>query len=266
MFFCSAYGKEHRRQNRPINLNVTLLNNTLVWISSIADIPTHFERMTRFRSYAISFGRSLTVVTYQHDLYGRSNTVNICEIFKLPPNVACLEAHRDDVVKNISCSIVPTTNNKNLHGEMFGLPANMRLDNLPLVNWENSPCVIGETVPVGMHSNIEKFVITFSNSSELLYRKARYLLSLDHVPSYAALRWERFHLSTLCQDIWKEVSLHKYDESVPEDLKLNCGTAKNLISMVHSLSSNIQITFLSISLLSNSPIHFFSSFFVCTNR
>ena len=50
---------------------------------------------------AMRHNRTLTVIAYQHDMYGKDVVVNFCDIFSPPPGLYCLSVG----VFFVSCSV-----------------------------------------------------------------------------------------------------------------------------------------------------------------
>jgi hypothetical protein len=66
------------------------------------------------------------------------------------------------------------------------------------------------------------YPLVFTNKSDLLFRKAQYLLSLDKDRAYAAVRWERFDYANICKLYWAKRRDQKMKVIGEAQLKLTC--------------------------------------------
>ena len=73
-------------------------------MSSIEDLATHILHTSRFWKTALANNRTLTIISYQHDMYGKETLVNLCDILDPPPGLYCLSVAREDIVNNKTCS------------------------------------------------------------------------------------------------------------------------------------------------------------------
>ena len=79
----------------------------LVWISTIEGLTAHLDLMKRFWAIASSHKRNLVVASYKSVHYPGVKSVNICQHFKLPDNVKCIEVRRNILVNDLSCTLAP---------------------------------------------------------------------------------------------------------------------------------------------------------------
>jgi hypothetical protein len=99
------------------------------------------------------------------------------------------------------------------------------------VNWRTSECVIGSAEGrYFLRDQDWNFPVSFSNTSDLLFRKAQYLLSLDRGRSYAAIRWERFDFANRCKSFWLKGVAPEGEKY--EELRISCASAKALVSII----------------------------------
>jgi len=189
--------------------------------------------------------RTLTVISYTSELYGHS-VVNFCDIFVPPPGLFCLSVSRHDIITNKTCTKAPMdTYEDTLRPEKkytnplnYGLEIVNDINAMQEVNWRTSECVVGSAASrFFQYDTVWDFPVVFTNTSDLLFRKAQYLLSLDADRAYAAIRWERYNYATTCKDYW---TLKQDETTTPDflnkrdELKLTCESVKNLIETVHS--------------------------------
>lgn len=122
--------KHHKKKEKGFPLaNITFANSTLIWISSLEDLATHFLHTARYWRAARLHNRTLTVITYTSDMYGRDSIVNFCDIFNPPPGLYCLSVSREDITSNKTCTrapmdVDPTTGKvakKNTNPASYGL-------------------------------------------------------------------------------------------------------------------------------------------------
>jgi hypothetical protein len=84
-----------------------LQSEDLVWISTIEGLTAHLDLMKRFWAIASSHKRNLVVASYKSVHYPGVKSVNICQHFKLPDNVKCIEVRRNILVNDLSCTLAP---------------------------------------------------------------------------------------------------------------------------------------------------------------
>lgn len=242
-------GKSEKKQHEhPLN-NITFATSTLVWISSIEDLAVHFVHTARYWRKARLHDRTLTVITYSHEMYG-GNEINFCNIFKPPPGLFCLSAPRADIVANKTCMRAPMDIDadtmkpakKYLVPSTYGLPVLVDINSMSEVDWRTSECVIGSADSRYFIKDQDwSFPVVFSGEANLLFRKVQYLLSLDRDRPYAAIRWERYNFATRCKKYWALRKMHENNEEnmkliSSEELRMTCSPAKNLVSVIRQKS------------------------------
>jgi hypothetical protein len=105
--FSTFVSKHHKREEHPLAANITFANSTLIWISSLEDLATHFLHTARYWRVARHHNRTLTVIPYTSEEYGRDSVVNYCDIFIPPPGLYCLSVAREAIAMNKTCTRAP---------------------------------------------------------------------------------------------------------------------------------------------------------------
>ena len=95
---------------------------------------------------------------------------------------------------------------------------------MPEVDWRTSECVVGTGASRFFTGRDDwDFPLVFSNTSDILFRKAQYLLSLDKGRPYASIRWERFEYASVCKTYWAD---KEHANTYRNQLQLTCGGGK----------------------------------------